>query len=64
MSRTITIKRGLDLKLQGTAPRTLLSTPSSVGTSTYAWIPDDLPGLTPKMKVHVGDHVEAGDPIL
>ena len=63
MARTITVKRGLDLKLQGSAPRTLLSTPSG-GTSTYAWVPDDLPGLTPKMKVHVGDHVEAGDPVL
>ena len=63
MARTITVKRGLDLKLQGSAPRTLLSTPSG-GTSTYAWVPDDLPGLTPKMKVHVGDHVEAGEPVL
>ena len=64
MARTITIKRGLDLKLNGTAPRTLLTTPSGGASSTYAWVPDDVPGLTPKMKVHVGDHVEAGDPIV
>lgn len=64
MARTIIIKRGLDLKLHGSAPRTLLPTPPTGASETYAWVPDDVPGLTPKMKVHVGDHVEAGDPIV
>lgn len=63
MAITINVKRGLDLKLRGSAPRTLLPTSPKV-SSTYAWVPDDVPGFTPKMRVRVGDHVEIGDPIV
>lgn len=62
MANAISIKRGLTLNLKGKAPESLLD-----GTrqgKTYAVVPDDFVGLTPKVAVHPGERVLAGDPIL
>lgn len=62
MAKSIHIKKGLDLRIQGQAPLSLLSA-TPMGES-YAVVPDDFVGLVPKLSVHVGDRVEAGDALL
>lgn len=62
MAKTISIKRGLALNLKGKAPLERLGQ-AGCGT-TYAIVPDDYVGLTPKVAVQLGDKVQAGSPIL
>lgn len=59
--RTIHLKRGVDLKLQGQVTDT---TPVMVPTSRVALTPDDFPGFIPKAAVKAGDVVEAGSPLM
>ena len=58
----ITLKRGLNLKLQGG-----LSCNDATKTVTpkeIAIVPDDFPGFTPKVAAKAGEHVLAGQPLL
>lgn len=61
MVEVIKLRKGLDIRLKGKAPDTLLDTPR---VGEYALVPDDFPGLRPKPTVHEGDHVLAGDALF
>lgn len=61
MSKTIKIRKGLDIKLKGKAEKTLQSVEQS---DFYAIKPPDFLGLTPKMDVKVGSEVKAGSPLF
>jgi len=63
MSKTIKLKKGFDIKLNGHPEEKILSTFKS---ATYAVRPPDFVGLRPipKLLVEVGDEVLAGDPIF
>lgn len=58
MSKDIRIKKGLDIKLKGTAKKEIINLPR---TAIYAIKPTDFHGITPKMIVKVGHKVQAGD---
>lgn len=64
MAKSISIKRGLRIRLQGEAPETSL--PASTGEvgGTYALVPEDFVGIIPKLAVREDDHVMAGDPLF
>ncbi len=62
MANIISIKKGLSLNLKGKAPEELLEPVAK--SETYAVVPDDFVGLTPKLAVKVGDRVQVGSPIL
>lgn len=62
MTKTIKIKKGLDLNLSGKAPLSALSV--SMGSPTYALVPDHFTGVIPKPEVHAGDTVLAGQPLF
>lgn len=57
MSRTIRLKKGLDIPLDGRAEKTLtvVADPEMYGVK-----PIDFPGLTPRLDVSSGDSVKAG----
>lgn len=57
MSKVITLKKGLDIKLFGEAALKLTKLPLQ---ACYAVTPDDFVGVTPKLLVKVGDVVKAG----
>ncbi|MFR9650459.1 MAG: Na(+)-translocating NADH-quinone reductase subunit A [Rikenellaceae bacterium] len=57
MSKKITLRKGLDIKLQGEAVKEIVKTAAS---AQYALIPSDFEGVAPKLLVKVGDKVEAG----
>ncbi|PCJ23148.1 MAG: NADH:ubiquinone reductase (Na(+)-transporting) subunit A [Flavobacteriales bacterium] len=61
MSIDVKIRKGVNIKLKGTAEK-LYANP--VTTSDIVLKPTDFPGLTPKMMVKVGDKVKAGSPIF
>ncbi len=61
MSKIIRLSKGLDIKLQGEAQRTLTEIPLA---SEYAVSPLDFENVTPKMLVKVGDKVKAGTPLF
>jgi Na+-transporting NADH:ubiquinone oxidoreductase subunit A len=56
MSKSINIKKGLDIKLIGKAENSL----SQIDVKQYALKPTDFHGVNPKMLVKVGDKVKAG----
>lgn len=58
MSKDIRIKKGLNIKLKGSAEQSTSATPHS---GIFAIKPTDFHGLTPKMAVKVGDEVASGD---
>ena len=60
MSRTIKLRKGLDIKLQGEAEK--VKTTAEV--SSAAIKPTDFHGLMPKMTVKVGDKVKTGSVIF
>ena len=62
----IKIKKGLDINLQGAAPRPAADSGSLlwVRPESVAVCPDDFPGFVPKAAVKEGDAVEAGAPLL
>ncbi len=61
MQKTIKIKRGLDIRLEGEAEKVLVS-PDFV--DTYQISPTDFHGINPKLVVKEGDEVKAGSPIF
>ncbi len=61
MSKIITLRKGLDINLQGEAQETLGTAPMS---SEYAVSPLDFEGVTPKLLVKAGDEVKAGTPLF
>ncbi len=61
MSLNLSLNKGLDLCLQGAAKQ---GEPRLVTVDRVAVVPDDFPGLTPKLAVAEGDKVEAGQPLL
>jgi Na+-transporting NADH:ubiquinone oxidoreductase subunit A len=61
MSEIIKIKRGLDIKLQGKAEKTVLKTGLS---GLYSLKPTDFIGLMPKLLVKAGDPVKVGTPLF
>jgi NADH:ubiquinone oxidoreductase, Na(+)-translocating, A subunit len=62
MPNIITIKKGLTLNLKGKAEERQL--PAAALGSSYAVVPDDYIGLIPKVIVHPGDRVLAGDTLM
>lgn len=62
MRRTVSLKKGLNLNLEGgMGSETPVATPLP---ARVAVIPDDFPGFIPKLDVAEGDRVEAGSPLL
>lgn len=61
MSKDIRIKKGVSIKLKGTADRVYANIPSS---EYYVVKPSDFTGLTPKLTVKVGDKVQAGSSLF
>lgn len=61
MSKTIKIKRGLDIKLKGKAEKRVEAADKC---ATYAIKPSDFRGFTPKLAVKVDDEVKAGTVLL
>ena len=61
MSRTIKLKRGFDIRLEGTAQRQIAG---AVDPGLFGVKPIDFPGLTPKLDIHPGDEVQAGIPLF
>ena len=61
MANVIKLRKGLDINLTGRAQEQMLPVKSAV---EYALVPDDFPGLTPKVIVREGDHVRVGDPLF
>ena len=57
MSKSIKIRKGLDIRIKGDAERSSTEVPLS---STYAIKPTDFHGLIPKLLKRVGDPVKAG----
>ncbi|MFT7156879.1 MAG: Na+-transporting NADH:ubiquinone oxidoreductase subunit A [Parvicella sp.] len=57
MSKTIKIRKGLDINLVGAAEKVIVDAPKS---TTFAVKPPDFHGVAPKMAVKVGDSVKAG----
>lgn len=56
MSKSIQIKKGLDIKLKGSAEKTV----GTVDIREYALKPTDFNGVIPKLLLKVGDKVKAG----
>ena len=61
MSKDIRIKKGVSIKLTGSADRVYANIPAS---EYYVVKPSDFTGLTPKLTVKVGDKVQAGSSLF
>ncbi len=61
MSKTIKIRKGLDIRLKGVAELTIGGT---LVSGLYGIRPSDFPGFTPKLEVKPDDIVKAGTPVL
>lgn len=61
MTKIVKLRRGLDIKLSGVAPKEKRNI--AVG-SVYALQPDDFQGVKPKVVVKEGDKVKAGDALF
>jgi Na+-transporting NADH:ubiquinone oxidoreductase subunit A len=61
MSKDIRIKKGVSIKLTGTADRVYANIPAS---EYYVVKPSDFTGLTPKLTVKIGDKVQAGSSLF
>lgn len=61
MSKLIRLTRGLDIKMTGEAQKELspLTRPA-----VFEIVPDHFAGITPKLDVHVDDHVKAGQSLF
>jgi len=55
------LRKGLDIRLKGKAVEQKIQLKSN---GKYALMPDDFEGVTPKVVVHEGDHVKAGDALF
>lgn len=62
MEKSIQLKKGLDLHLQGAADSSV--SPVWTAPSRVAVVPDDFPGFTPKLEVKEGDRVKRGQPLM
>lgn len=61
MGKTIQIRKGLNIKIKGSAEQKIHET----GLSTFFAIkPEDFPGLTPKLLVKEGQAVKVGTPVF
>ncbi|NLJ42990.1 MAG: Na(+)-translocating NADH-quinone reductase subunit A [Bacteroidales bacterium] len=61
MSKTIRLKKGFDIRLEGIAEKKLAG---PVDSSRFGVKPVDFPGLIPKLDVKPGDEVRAGSPLF
>ena len=61
MSSSVLIKKGLDIRIKGTAEKIFAG---EVDPTRYGVKPTDFPGLTPKLNVKEGDRVSAGSPLF
>ena len=61
MSRIITVRKGLDIRLKGEAEKVILESPIP---SSIAIKPTDFTGLVPKLLLKEGEKVKAGTPIF
>ena len=61
MANVIKLRKVLDINLTGRAQEQMLP---MISPTEYAVVPDDFPGLTPKVTVREGDHVRTGDPLF
>lgn len=61
MANVIKIKKGLNIRLQGEAPKVDLQV---VQGDLYGVVPDHYPGFLPKLLVQAGDRVLAGTPVM
>ncbi len=61
MSKIITLRKGLDINLQGKPETTLSEAPRA---ALYAVSPLDFEGVTPKLLVKAGERVKAGTPLF
>ena len=62
MRRTINLKKGLNMQLEGSLSDTNVS--AKVMPGRVAIIPDDFPGFQPKPDVKEGDTVQPGSPLM
>ncbi|MDE6066150.1 MAG: NADH:ubiquinone reductase (Na(+)-transporting) subunit A, partial [Duncaniella sp.] len=62
MRRTINLKKGLNMRLEGSLTATDVA--ATVMPDKIAIIPDDFPGFLPKPDVKEGDTVEPGNPLM
>jgi Na+-transporting NADH:ubiquinone oxidoreductase subunit A len=61
MSKTIKLRKGLNVRLKGKAETILEKAPVA---DQYAIKPSDFPGLTPRLSVKQGQEVKAGEPLF
>ena len=61
MSKVITLRKGLDINLQGKPCAEAAAAPQA---ALYAVSPLDFEGVTPKLLVKAGDKVKAGTPLF
>ncbi len=61
MAKVIKLRKGLDINLKGKAADKVAAV---IGASEFALVPDDFPGLKPKVVVKEGDAVKAGDALF
>ena len=61
MPEVIKLRKGLDIKLKGTAEKELVAVKAA---QAYALVPDDFVGITPKVVVAEGQHVKAGEALF
>jgi Na+-transporting NADH:ubiquinone oxidoreductase subunit A len=61
MSKTIKLRKGLNIRIMGRAESVLEEVPSA---EQYALKPNDFPGLTPRLCVKQGQEVKAGEPLF
>jgi len=61
MSRTISLKKGYNIPIMGTAEKIIAGESSPV---RFGVKPVDFPGLTPKLEVKPGDRIKAGTPLF
>ena len=61
MDKVYKIRKGLDLRLEGEAEKTLRAT---LKAERYAVSPAGFYGLVPRLQVKAGDHVRAGDALF
>ena len=62
MANVIKLRKGLDINLKGKATKDVKLTVGKV--EEYALVPDGFVGVTPKVVVREGDHVNAGDALF
>ena len=61
MANVIKLRKGLDINLKGKAIKEKMA----IGkVSEYALSPSDFTGITPKVTIHEGDHVKAGEALF